>query len=82
MTELKGELKAHMAEINHAVDKIDESLEVRYTGWFALFKLKDYSEWVCVGCFDSRNLPENIPEEFDICMPIPVPGTLPEWEGW
>lgn len=26
--------------------------------------------------------PPDVPEDFDLCLPIPKPETMPEWEGW
>lgn len=81
LTKVKTRMNIHMKNVQREIDDINESLAVEYTGHVALLK-REGNGWKCVACVDSQNLPPDVPEEFDVCLPIPKPETMPEWEGW
>lgn len=81
LEKLRGKVQSHISEMQRTIEQIDQALTVEYTGHFALFK-KEGDSWKCVACADSNKLPEGLTEDFDLCLPIPNPETMPEWEGW
>lgn len=81
LTKVKTSMKKHIDDVQKQIDRIDESLSLEYTGHVALLKQTN-NGWECLACVDSRHLPDDVPEDFDICLPIPKPETMPEWEGW
>ncbi len=78
--------RANMTNLIRAVQleirKIDDSLKIEYTGWTILLKATETKGWTCVGIVDTNNLPDDIPEDFDLALPIPDPETLPDFNGW
>lgn len=81
LTKVKTRMGIHIQNVQREIDDISAALAIEYTGWCSLLKLVD-GKWVCLACVDSRNLPEDTPEDFDVCLPIPKPETMPEWQGW
>ena len=81
LTKVKTRMSIHLKNVQREIDDIDASLLVEYTGHVALLK-QTPEGWTCLACVDSRNLPPDVPEDFDLCLPIPKPETMPEWEGW
>lgn len=57
-----------------------EMLEEKTTGWMVMLK-RSGDAWESVGCFDSNNPSDDDLPEFHLILPIPVPSSLPEWEG-
>lgn len=81
LEKVRGAVQTTIAGLQGQMAKIDQALTVEYTGHFALLK-RDGDGWKCLACADSNKLPSDLPEDFDLCLPIPKPETLPEWEGW
>lgn len=82
LTKVKNSLENHIDSLKKEVDKLQASVAVEYTGWAALFKAKPEGGFECVAIVDERNLPDETPEDWDVSLPIPKPGSLPEFEGW
>lgn len=78
---VRGHLHVHIGHIQREINRIQDALRVRYTGWTVLLKKED-DRWICVGVVNSSNLPEDIPEDFDVALPIPDPETIPDFDGW
>ena len=69
-------------KLEDIIENIDVIAERKYTGWHVLLKNID-NKWVCLGVVNPDTTPENeIPEEWDLCMPIPDPATIPEFQGF
>lgn len=81
LTKVKTRMSIHLENVRREIDDIDASLAVEYTGHVALLKRTEQG-WTCLACVDSQRLPDDVPEDFDLCLPIPKPETMPEWEGW
>lgn len=81
LTKVKTRMSIHLKNVQREIDDIDAALAVEYTGHVALLR-QTPEGWTCLACVDSRNLPPDVPEDFDLCLPIPKPETMPEWEGW
>jgi hypothetical protein len=81
ITAVKWQMEVHIKNVQQQIDSIAAALAIEYTGHFALLKRTD-TGWQCLACVDSANLPDDLPEDFDLCLPIPKPETMPEWEGW
>ncbi len=62
-----------------------EELEIegnyKETSWVVLLR-KSEEGWQSLGCFDTNNLPDDVPEEWSLCLPIPEPESVGEWQGW
>lgn len=82
MEKIRRSLQSHMANINTEIEQISQALEVEYTPYCAILKKKPEGGWECIAIVDNRDLPYDMPEEWDLCMPIPKPETMPEFEGW
>jgi len=78
---VRSRMQIHIADVKREIDSLSEALTVEYTGHVALLK-QTHEGWTCLACVDSCNLPPDVPEDFDLCLPIPKPETMPEWEGW
>lgn len=74
-------MQTHIADVKREIDSLSKALAVEYTGHVALLK-QTPEGWMCLACVDSCNLPTDVPEDFDLCLLIPKPDTMPEWEGW
>lgn len=81
LEKVRSRLKNHIEDMQVEIDELSAALKVEYTNYAALFK-ESPDGWICIACFDTTNIPEDLPEDFDLCLPIPKPETLPEWEGW
>lgn len=81
LEQVRSRMQTHIADVKREIDSLSEALTVEYTGHVALLK-QTPKGWACLACVDSRNLPDDVPEDFDLCLPIPKPETMPEWEGW
>lgn len=62
------------------VDEIKESQSPVDSGYYALFKRKDKG-FECIGIVNP-DLQDEIAEEWDLCIPIPEPSSVPEFQGW
>jgi len=64
-----------------SLDTPDDCGEIKYTGQMVLLK-KLGESFEFVGIWDGENFQDGIEPEWDICLPIPVIETIPEFEGW
>lgn len=78
---VRSRLQEQISGFKAEMDKLSQAVRIEYTGYLALLKRTEKG-WECVAIVDSRNLPDDLPEEWDVTLAIPEPGTLPEWEGW
>lgn len=78
---VRQKLVDHAANITREADIISKALRIEYTGHVVLLQ-QDGDGWKCLGVVDSRDLPDDVPEDFDLALPIPVPSSLDEFEGW
>ena len=69
-------------------DAVEQDAKLEYTGWYVLLK-KEKEGWKCLGTFNPDTCSEaevkdleNPEMEWDICLPIPTPETIKEFEGW
>lgn len=72
-----------LADLKRSLTKAMEDIEAAQmptTGWVVFLKRTSEGKWQAVGCFDSNNYPDDLPE-CDQIMAIPQPWSLPEWEG-
>lgn len=74
MLNLKSTLETALREIENAV-------RVEYTGWMLLLKKHAEKGWECLAIVNADNPPEDEPE-WDLCLPIPEPASIPEFSGW
>jgi len=65
-----------------ALRKIDNAVEIKYTGWMILLKAHPEKGWECISIVHQNNPPEDPEPEWDLCLPIPDPTTIPEFAGW
>ena len=64
------------------VDNIQESEQIRYTGWVVLLK-RDGEGWKYVSIVNpNTDEGRSMPTEFDMVLPIPDPTTITEFQGW
>ena len=63
------------------IDRIEESVEIEYTGSFVLLK-RDGEGWAFVMIFDPQTFDDMTEPEWDLCLPIPKPETVSEFHGW
>lgn len=77
----RTELLRVKSSLEVALRDIDQTVEVEYTGFFALLKRHPTKGWECLAVVNQDSLPENEPE-WDLCLPIPDPLTIPEFSGW
>jgi len=78
---VRSRMQTHIAEVKREIDGIQESLAIRYTGWMALMKLED-GQWKCLACVKVNDVYDDTPMDFDLALPIPEPGSLPEFNGF
>lgn len=71
----------HLSNVQREVEKLDEALRIEPTGYCALLK-QDSDGWKCLAVVNSMHPPEDVPEDFDLCLSIPKPDSMPEWQGW
>ena len=64
-----------------AINEIEEAVQIKYTGWMLLLKKLPSGGWECLDIVNQDNPPEAGPE-WDLCLPIPDPQTIPEFSGW
>jgi len=70
-------------KLETATREIEECIRVEYTGWMALMKKHPTEGWVCLAVVNQDGPPEDQDEpEWDLCLPIPDPSTIPEFSGW
>lgn len=69
-------------------DSMEQDTKLEYTGWFVLLKKKG-KKWECLGIYnpdiateEEEKALEKPEMEWDICLPIPAPETIKEFEGW
>lgn len=83
--EMRSTLQNAIHTIKSKIGDIENAMSVEYTGWIGLFKEKN-GQWECVATVDSCNLPEEwedeMEPEWDMAVPIPKPGTVPDFQGW
>lgn len=80
---LKTRVNSFRKRLMDFCDSIEQDAKLEYTGWYVLLKKKE-DGWECLGTFNSNtasDLEESEPE-WDICIPIPKPEFLGEFEGW
>ena len=66
------------------VDGLEDVSERAWTGWFVLLK-KDSaatSGFRVLDVFNPDKCEEGEEPEWDLALPIPVPDTTPEFDGW
>jgi hypothetical protein len=71
----------HAEKMQKLADQLGEAVEIKYTGFMALMK-KTGTGWECLRIVDTRNLPDEIEDEWDVSLPIPEPESMPEFVGW
>ena len=64
-----------------ALRDIEQAVAVKYTGWMLLLKKHPTKGWECLAVVNQDTPPEDEPE-WDLCLPIPDPATIPEFSGW
>jgi len=67
--------------LERGLREIDQAIEVEYTGWMLLLKKHPTKGWECLAIVNQDSPPEHEPE-WDLCLPIPDPTTIPEFSGW
>lgn len=78
---VRTRLVIHVENVDREIEKLDEALRIEQTGYCVLLKQTDKG-WTCVAVVNSLRPPDDVPEDFDLCLPIPKPESMPEWEGW
>jgi hypothetical protein len=78
---MRSKLEGVRRKLESLVGELAQSEKVKYTGWNILLKKVDGRfEFIAIV---NPDLPDqNIPEEFDIILPIPDSTTLPEFDGF
>ena len=79
---VRSRLETHVSTLQSEIRELGKAVRIEYTGWFALFKKQADGKWICLAVVDGNDLPDDMPDEWDVCMPIPKTGSLPEFEGW
>ena len=77
---MRSKLERVRSELTSLANSLETSERIRYTGWSVLLS-RDGDTWKCVGIVNPEK-EGDIPEEWDMTLPIPDPKTLPEFEGW
>lgn len=77
----RTELMQLKSSLTAALRKIEDAVTIEYTGWMALLKKLPDGRWECLAIVNQDSPPEDEPE-WDLCMPIPEPSTVPEFSGW
>ena len=77
-------LKNNFVRLKKRIVNLCDSMEVeatKYSGWYVLLKQDGYG-WECLGVYNPHD--ESGPEEpeWDLCMPIPKPESIEEFQGW
>ena len=52
----------------------------KYTGWYVLLKRDGY-KWKTVCCLNPK-YDDNMPEDYDLILPIPNPEAISEFKGF
>jgi len=81
---LKSEIRQLKSLAKQLTDRIEDHERRTYTGEYALFSRDDLGKWSCVGIVDPDD-PKWEDDEFpafELIIPIPDPGGMPEWEGF
>jgi len=71
----------HAHQMQNLADQLGEAVKIKYTGFMALMKQTE-TGWECLRIVDTRNLPDEIEDEWDVSLPIPEPESMPEFQGW
>lgn len=69
------------SRLETALREIEDCVEVEQTGQMVLLK-KDKDTFKCVSIWKEDTWPEDNELEWDLCLPIPDPKTVPEFQGW
>lgn len=77
----RTELMQVKSYLKNALARIEDAVEVEYTGWMMLLKKLPSGGWECLAIVNQDSPPEDEPE-WDLCLPIPEPSTVPEFSGW
>lgn len=77
---MRDKLSYTISQLKGALSDLQESEKIKYSGWSVLLKKKGRG-FECVGIVDPDS-DDNIPEDFDIVLPIPKSETLPEFNGF
>lgn len=78
---VRAQMQNHIGSVKREMEKLSAAVAIKYTGFMALMR-KTETGWECLRIVDTRNLPEEIEEDFDVAMPIPEPESIPEFQGW
>lgn len=81
LQQARRELESLAISASRHASKIQESVSINPTHFAALFKKRE-GKWECLAVVDIDDLPDNMPEDFDLVLPIPEPESLPEFQGW
>lgn len=69
------------SRLETALREIDDCVEVRQTGQMVMLK-KDGDTFKCVGIWKEETWPDEEEPEWDLCLPIPDPSSVPEFQGF
>lgn len=83
---LKKRVSTFRKRLMDLCDSLEENLP-KYTGWFVFLKRVEKpsaleSEWECVGFYNPNVSEEDEEPVWDLCIPIPEPESIEEFEGW
>ena len=80
---LRHRLSRLKRSLEHALEDISGTPGVKSTGWFVLLNHRADDGWEVIKCVNPDAMDESeIPEEWDMCIAIPDPATVPEFPGW
>lgn len=82
LEKIRQRLVRHIGDMQREVEEIQAAEEVRYSGWVALFKVIPSGGFECVAIVNENAVPDDLTEDWNVSMPIPEPGSIPEFEGW
>ena len=80
--DMRSTLETVKIRMQSMAAEIADSVKVQSTGWFVLLRKLD-DGWESLGVMNPDRLSdEEIEVEWDLCLPIPDPQTVPEFQGW
>lgn len=74
---LKTQLSVLKSRLQRAIDEIDRTNQVEYTDYLIFLK---EDPWEVIAILNSES--EDLPESWDLCLPIPKPESVPEFDGF
>jgi hypothetical protein len=79
---LANRLERVRDKLKNLSKEIDQEMQTKYTGWVVLLAHTE-GKWVPLGCYNTNDADE-IPDDlqWDLCLPIPDPTTVPEFDGF